>query len=136
MKKKPVLTTKEFFSRKPKSLLDRFGDHYKKKYLAEVRAKKVRKPIRRVSVARSKRLAEYERLKKEWLKGKTCQMCSSKEVDLHHQRGRTGKLLCAVEFFIPLCRFHHNKVKEDPAWAYKHELLGPYGSYNSSKGVK
>lgn len=95
--------------------------------------KKQRKPIRRISAARAKRLSEYAKLKRCWLRGKTCQMCLSKKVDVHHSRGRTGRLLCMVELWIPLCRFHHNKVKEDPAWAYKHELLGPYGSYNSSK---
>lgn len=91
------------------------------------------KPISPISKARAKRLSEYANLKRRWLKGKTCQMCLSKKVDVHHSRGRTGRLLCMIEFWIPLCRFHHNKVKEDPAWAYKHELLGPYGSYNSSK---
>lgn len=110
---------------------------WSRKYFSQLKlawGKVKRKPIRRVSAARAKRLSEYEKLKRQWLKGKTCQMCDSKKVDVHHQRGRVGKLLCMVEFFIPLCRFHHSKVKEDSAWAYKNELLGPYGSYNSSKG--
>lgn len=119
--KRKQVTTKQFN--------DGWVDYYKMKYLAQVK----RKPIRRISAARAKRLSEYAKLKRRWLKGKTCQMCPSKKVDVHHSRGRTGRLLCMVEFWIPLCRFHHNKIKEDPAWAYKHELLGPYGSYNSSQ---
>ena len=111
-----------------------------KAFIKACRAVKAKPRLKSVSTARAKQLREYAKLKREWLKSQDegggyfrCYNCLhfTKHIDVHHQRGRNGRLLCMKEFWIPLCRKCHNRVKDDPAWARSLKLLAPWGLYNS-----
>lgn len=110
---------------------------------------KLRKRVRPISSARAKQLAEYAKLKRQWLKGKSCQAplvwkhpngkhlistsvtkCGNPKVDLHHSRGRVKALLCLTEFWIPLCRKCHDWVRDNPKDARWLGLLCKEGDWN------
>jgi len=75
-----------------------------------------RKWIRSVSKRREKANAEYSKQSKAFLKAHpVCQApgCKAKSKDLHHSRGRAGRLLLAEEFWFALCRCHHDLCRDD-----------------------
>lgn len=45
--------------------------------------------------------------------------CCEPSVDLHHKKGRLGKLIYAVKYFMAVCRKHHDMIGENPKWAYE-----------------
>lgn len=91
-------------------------------------AKSVR--IAKVSVKRTEQLKEYYRLLRKWKRGKWCQCCGETPIDCHHKRGKIHRLLCMVEFWIPLCRKCHDAVKSNPVWARAMGLLCAKGEWN------
>lgn len=77
----------------------------------------------------------YVALKPAWFK--QCPVCSvpgcfKPTKDLHHVRGRTGLLLIVADFYRPICRPHHNKLKEPGGveWGRSLGLLPPIGQHN------
>lgn len=96
-------------------------------YWIEKRKPIERKPvkIKQVSNKMNKRLAEYRKLRDEYLKANPiCQYpnCNSTELDLHHGQGRIGNLLTDTRYFIGLCRTHHIWVENNPQQAKKLNL--------------
>ena len=73
------------------------------------------KPVKKVSEKRSGEMAEYLKLKREYLAlYPVCEVeeCNIKAIDIHHQRGREGARLLDTNFFMSVCRAHHNEFTE------------------------
>jgi hypothetical protein len=43
--------------------------------------------------------------------------------DVHHRVGKVGPLFFDTRYFLAVCRFHHNEVDRDRAWAYREGWL-------------
>jgi len=82
-------------------------------------AKAKTKSIAHFSVKKLAELKVYQKLRDEFLKGKTCQYpgCISNHVVLHHAAGRIGANLIAVRHFRSLCDHHHRIVEDNPTHA-------------------
>lgn len=84
---------------------------------AERQALKVQvsKPVTKVSDKRAGQLAEYYKLRKEYLSlYPVCEVeeCNIKAIDIHHQRGKEGERLLDTNFFMSVCRKHHEEMTE------------------------
>ncbi len=92
-----------------------------------------RKPLSRVSAKRLTESAEYNRLKPLFLAEHpwcSLETCGKGSVDVHHTRGRAGRLFLDVRFWKALCRQHHNQVLANPEWARANGLLPEKGQWN------
>lgn len=78
-------------------------------------------PLKRMSQKREADYKAYLKERDEFLaKNKFCEMlgigCSIKSQDLHHMKGRTGKLLRDKMWWFPICsrchRWIHDNMKE------------------------
>lgn len=90
-----------------------------------VALKSVRKPIAKVSVNRQEALKVYRRKRDKYFEEHpVCEFpdCNSKNITLHHMRGRIGAFLTDKRFFKSLCHKHHRYVEENPLEAYKLNL--------------
>jgi len=87
-------------------------------------AQQPRKAIRRVSMAMRKRLAEYQRVRVDYLRAHlTCEACRLEpSTQVHHRKGR-GKLLSEARWFLACCSLCHRKIHDQPAWAYQNGFL-------------
>lgn len=45
--------------------------------------------------------------------------CGRYATEVHHKKGKIGKLLTDVRFFLAVCRVCHRKIGDDPKWAIK-----------------
>lgn len=84
---------------------------------AERQAMKVRvaKPVAKVSDKRAEQLKEYYKLRREYLElYPACEVeeCNLKAVEIHHQRGKEGERLLDTNFFMSVCRKHHEEITE------------------------
>lgn len=66
-----------------------------------------------------------------------CEICKTRgqsqwkiATDLHHKKGRNGDLLFDTRYFAALCRYHHDKVHNNPAWAKEKGWLIPWWKVN------
>jgi hypothetical protein len=77
--------------------------------------------------------ADYAKLLPQWKIGKVCDYpgCRSMDIDCHHQRGKSGKLLTMTQYWIPLCRRHHVWVHNNPEKARTLGLLCDKGMWNT-----
>jgi hypothetical protein len=95
-----------------------------------VKGKQPFKPkIKKVSDKMAKALAEYSKMKKEWIKGKRCAVFPEKwATDVHHKKGRVGyadwwarqnniPLLIDIRFWLPVSREGHTKIENLKGWA-------------------
>jgi hypothetical protein len=92
--------------------------------------------IKSLSTKRASETRTYSRLKRAWMSRSENQIChvagcGKKATDLHHSRGRIGRLLNAEEFWMALCRTHHNFVHSNPSQAREMGLLPPIGQWNT-----
>jgi hypothetical protein len=80
--------------------------------------------LRRVSPNREKVNAVYFKKKKEYLSTHTlCQVCGySVSHDVHHIKGR-GRFLCDESTFLGCCRWCHDFIENNKAWARKNGYL-------------
>lgn len=87
---------------------------------------KPRKQIRKVSSARSKRLREYSAKRKVFLaENPKCSVFPElKASEVHHTRGRIGRLLNMIEFWVPVSRKGHDWINANPAEARKRTYHG------------
>jgi hypothetical protein len=87
-----------------------------------VKEEKKKKPI---SIKSVKRMAEerlYLKKKKEYLTAHIrCEVkgCNRVSEDVHHKKGRVGKLLYDEKYFMAVCRLHHTEIEINPDWAIK-----------------
>jgi hypothetical protein len=91
-------------------------------------SRKARKPIRKVSKKQETRMARYFRIRNPYIKANPiCMICKAAlATDLHHRRGRIGKLLFDSRWFMALCRNCHSYLHEHVAWAKEKGYLVPY----------
>lgn len=98
---------------------------------------KPRKPISPISPAKKEPNKLYEKAKTQWRKvrkaldgfrcevvtedGARCQKPACRNP--HHRKGRIGKLLYDVRFFLAVCQEHHDKIHREPKWAYEQGYL-------------
>lgn len=92
--------------------------------------------IRSVSKARAKQLRIYRLKVMEFLlTHPMCRVCLDEKIegmivpqprvaeDVHHRRGRVGRLLLEERFWMPVCRIHHDAIHQNPAWAKAHGYI-------------
>lgn len=73
--------------------------------------------IKKVSDTQAKRLKRYRIARDEYFKDyPICQFpnCGSRNITLHHMRGKIGELLWDKTWFKSLCLYHHRIVEESP----------------------
>lgn len=78
------------------------------------------KPIRKQSKRYANQMRRYRRVRDEFLEDNPiCQYpgCNSREVTLHHARGRLGAFLTDKRWFRSLCWPHHQEIETNPALA-------------------
>lgn len=87
-----------------------------------------RTKIKQVSKKRQKENKEYSALRDEFLLefpecgAKLKGVCTGESTEVHHMSGRTGKLLLAVKFFLPICHNCHIWITENSAQAIEMKL--------------
>lgn len=92
--------------------------------------------LRPVSARRALALREYAKIKRIWFaqpENLLCKFpaCQHATDDPHHSRGRANALLNDVRYWIPLCRWHHDWVKQNPVKARDLGMLCQVGFWNS-----
>lgn len=99
---------------------------------------KPRKPIRKVSTARAKRLREYAKSRKVFLyeHPKCAVFPELRATEIHHTRGRIGELLNMDAFWAPVSRKGHEWINANPAESrnrtyYGLPLLCAVGQWNT-----
>lgn len=76
---------------------------------------KIVAPVNKVSPKRAGQVAEYVKLKREYLAlYPMCEVpdCDLRSVEIHHQRGKEGERLTDVNYFMAVCRPHHDEFTE------------------------
>ena len=79
--------------------------------------------IRSRSIKRAKQEREYAKIRKAYLFcHPNCHVrgCFDRATEIHHMKGRIGDLLTNEEFFLPVCRAHHNYIESHPIEAKEH----------------
>lgn len=103
-----------------------------------VAANRPRQTVNPVSTIRAVQLREYRRTVKAWKalpENRMCRFpggCDRPTSDNHHLRGKIGALLNDQRFWCPLCRAHHDWVRDHPIAARALGLLPPVGQWNTS----
>lgn len=95
-------------------------------------ARKPRPRIPSISKVRHQRLKEYAKLRARFLHDKPrCEFpgCKKRSEDIHHKRGRIGRLLCMSEHFCAVCRPHHHFIHENPKIARENGMLCELGMW-------
>lgn len=73
--------------------------------------------IKPISDKKASELKEYRLVRDKFFKDNPiCQFdgCNSKDIQLHHAKGRLGNLLSDVQYFRSLCDTHHRYVETHP----------------------
>lgn len=83
---------------------------------------KTKKPIPKVSQKQVERLAQYRKVRDQFMKENLlCQAklngCTVKATDLHHAKGKVGDLLTDKRYFKALCRSCHSYIEINPNFA-------------------
>lgn len=80
------------------------------------------KRIRPVSEKRKAENIVYSELRRVFLnrpENKVCPVTGQPTTDVHHRKGRIGKLLLDTKYWLAVSREGHKKIEENPEWAYK-----------------
>lgn len=104
---------------------------------APMSQKKTRKRVRPMSKALTSQRAKYRVSVAAWkakAENRFCKFpgCTRKTEDCHHTRGRRGELLLDERFWFPVCRRHHDWIRDNPTEARKIGLLPPVGQYDTT----
>jgi hypothetical protein len=97
-----------------------------------------RKPMRRASTKRARELALYRKERDAWLLlNPVCDVCPGiwhgprhAATQVHHTRGRIGRLLRMQEFWLAVCDRCHAWIHDNPNLARKYGLLAPSSEFN------
>ena len=75
--------------------------------------------LKPISNKRRTQLRDYYILRKDFLRqNPVCEICKrNKPWDVHHQKGRNGRLLLNDFYWLAVCRGCHDLIHEHPAWA-------------------
>ena len=70
---------------------------------------------------------EYKKVRREFLLNPRNKFCKARipgiclgtrvqgiELDIHHQKGKIGDLLCDTRYFLPVCRACHEYIENHP----------------------
>lgn len=82
------------------------------------------KAIKKVSQKRNLENKDYTKVRKVFLESLIfCQVkgCKGLATEVHHKKGRIGKLLTDISYFLGVCRECHNKIELQPTWAKENE---------------
>jgi len=102
------------------SLLNGFGQgRFNPQPKPEKKDKKKPKPIAKNSKKRKEENKEYLTLREVFLIGKICPITGQKETQVHHKKGRIGKLLTDVRYFLGVSAEGHKWIEEHPEEAKK-----------------
>lgn len=85
----------------------------------EPKEKKNPKAIRNNSIKRGKENKEYLTLREVFLVGKICPVTGEVATQVHHKKGRIGKNLTDVRFFLGVSAEGHKWIEEHPEEAKK-----------------
>ena len=78
------------------------------------------KPIRSISKKRSKENSKYLKDRIDFLnkpENKICPVTGESTTEIHHQKGRIGKLLLDQNFWLAVSRKGHQEIESNPEWA-------------------
>jgi hypothetical protein len=65
-----------------------------------------------------KNMVLYGKLRKQFLKDNPiCPITGEKTTDVHHKKGRLGKLLLDTRFWLAVSRKGHKRIEVNPEWA-------------------
>lgn len=92
------------------------------------RPKKKGKGIRRAKPERAIDLKQYSKRRLVFLRvNHACEAfiegCSGAATDVHHRKGRIGKLLLDEKYWLPCCRSCHTYIHNNPSEARQRGLL-------------
>jgi hypothetical protein len=76
---------------------------------------KIVSPVNKVSAKRAGQVVEYVKLKREYLAlYPVCEVpeCHERSIEVHHQGGKEGDRLTDVNYFMAVCRPHHDEFTE------------------------
>lgn len=89
--------------------------------------KKKSKSIKLISDKKLEELAIYRPLRDKYLaEHPICEVkgCGRKTTNLHHKKGRIGKLLFDTEYFMACCELcHPQKIHNNPVWSRENGYL-------------
>lgn len=91
--------------------------------------------MKRVSDRQRKRLAEYSKLKREYLKQHPfCEVYPDRPAtEIHHCRGRISSLLCDTRYWLAVSRVGHAFIHLNPEWARQEGWLCEKGKWGRSE---
>lgn len=75
--------------------------------------------IKPKSDKRSKEDKIYSALRKVFLEGKFCPITGEQATQVHHKKGRIGKLYLDIRFWLAVSDTGHKKIELNPEWAKK-----------------
>ena len=115
--KKQVTIRKKKAAKKRKAM----GKREKKaKLLAYKEEKKRKAALRPRTPKRQRQEALYSVQRIAYLtENPLCEVCRMDATDIHHKKGRIGELLIQPEYFLSVCRSCHDRIHQNPAWAYE-----------------
>lgn len=95
----------------------KFKDSLKKKRALP----KTVKAVAKRSVKREAQEDVYNQLVRVWKKDKFCEVenCGKPCEECHHKKGRDGRVLLEVKWWLPTCADHHRYITDNPSWAFE-----------------
>lgn len=96
--------------------------------------------MKSISQKRRQQISEYALLRDKflWVVSKVypggfqpskCQRCGNPATDVHHTRGRAGRLLLDTQYWVAVCRQCHEWIGSNPNEARKAGLLCSKGEW-------
>ncbi|WGQ15607.1 hypothetical protein [Sphingobacterium faecium] len=93
------------------------SSHYWKSKTKASEPKK-HKPIKKVADKRKKEIVMYLKARLDHLnENPNCEVCGLSATEIHHKRGKIGKLLYDKRYFMSVDRMCHDKIENNPEWA-------------------
>lgn len=122
-----------------------FRDGQRAKFFAKggweaVQVAKPRKPIKKQSCARQREMRAYYEERVDFLlkpENLACAVCRClgespmSATEIHHARGRCGRLLRDQRFWVATCRSHRETPHQRPTWARAMGLLSTATEWNT-----
>jgi hypothetical protein len=88
--------------------------------------------LNKVSARRAADRKQYRAVAKVFLDDNPrCWLTGAPSTDLHHSRGRAGRLYSDDRFFVALCRKAHDWARDFPRVARELGLVAEFGGWNS-----
>lgn len=75
------------------------------------------KKLNPVSKKRADEMKAYNLMKDMWMPGKKCAVTGRPAEQVHHIKGRRGKLLCDIKHWLPVTQEGHDWIHNNPTEA-------------------